>query len=360
MRALFLAPYQLGRSPSQRFRFEQWLRLLPAGAIDAEVRPLFAEGVYDWIFESGRPLRKVLHTGTGLARRLGEALSAGRYDVVFVHRRSFPLGPPVLERLASHRTPLVYDFDDAIFLSDTSEANRAIAPLKRPASVAEIVGHATLTTVGNEWLASYARRFSPNVTVLPTTVDIEEYTPAPRPRSELVRIGWSGSLTTSRHLRTVADALRRMLKELPVELVVMGDPGYTLEGAPRVTALRWTPATEVDVLRSFDIGIMPLPDDDWSRGKCGLKALLYMAVGVPTVASPVGVNPDIISDGENGLLASTDEEWFDAIARLVEDEAFAKRLGAAGRETVEQRYSGQAWAPRFLEALERAADARSF
>jgi glycosyltransferase involved in cell wall biosynthesis len=346
----------MDRSPAQRFRIEQWLDLLPAGAIDAEYRPFFSTDAYDWLFRDGRPLRKVAHTGAGMARRLRDLTVSSKFDVVFVHRGALPLGPPFFEQLASRRVPVVYEFDDAIFLGDTSPANRMIARLKRPDAVWEIVGRAALTIVGNDWLASKARQFSPRVEVIPTTIDIERYRPVERPRNVPLRIGWSGSVTTVKHLEAIEGTLRRVLRELPVELVAVGDRSFHLDGLSNVTARDWSPTTELDDLRSFDIGLMPLPDDDWARGKCGLKALQYMALGIPTIASPVGVNTEIISDGHNGLLASTEDEWVEAIGRLVDDEALARRLGSAGRDTVVERYSGQAWAPRFLDALERTAD----
>ena len=148
-----------------------------------------------------------------------------------------------------------------------------------------------------------------------------------------------------------------MLDELPVELVVTGDPRFTLPGAPRVTVKPWQAGTEIAEVGAFDIGLMPLPDDDWSRGKCGFKALLSMALGVPPVVSPVGVNTEIVEDGRNGLFAAGEDAWVAAVGRLVADPALRARMGTAARETVLERYSGQQWAPRFYEVLVEARDA---
>jgi glycosyltransferase involved in cell wall biosynthesis len=196
------------------------------------------------------------------------------------------------------------------------------------------------------------------VEVLPTTIDVDVYRPQPREGRDLVRVGWSGSPTTAAHLRSMEGALRRLLDKFPIELVIMGDPAFRLAGTPRVTVVPWSSDREIAEVGAFDIGLMPLPDDDWSRGKCGFKALLYMALGVPPVVSPVGVNTEIVSDGENGLLASSEDEWVEAVGRLVRDAPLRARLGAAGRSTVVDRYSGQGWAPRFLEVLRQAADSR--
>src|SRR5437879_1109811 len=358
LKASFLVPYPPGCRPGHRCRFEQWLRLLPEGAGEADIRPLLRPAAFARLYEPGGAPRKAAQTAAALARRLVQAHVAKRADVVFVYRGAFVLGPPLLEALLERKVPVVYDFDDAIWLGTTSEANALAARLKRPEGVGRIVAGAAATTVGNDFLAAYAGKFSDRVHVIPTTLDVERYRPQARTPHELVRVGWSGSPTTSVHLRTIERALRRMLDELPVELVVTGDPRFTLPGAPNVTVKPWRADTEIAEVGAFDIGLMPLPDDDWSRGKCGFKALLSMALGVPPVGSPVGVNTDIVADGENGLLASSEDEWVEAVGRLVQDAALRHRLGTAGRSTVIDRFSGQRWAPRFLEVLRQAADSR--
>ncbi|HEX8771927.1 MAG TPA: glycosyltransferase family 4 protein [Acidimicrobiales bacterium] len=362
MRALFVVPYPHDTVPGQRFRFEQWLPMLPPGSVDVDVRPLFSAAAYRQLYEPGRVGTKLAGLVAGLARRVRDLVTAGRYDVALLYREAFALGPAILDVFLERRLPVVYDFDDAIFLGRTSANNRSVQMLKWPQKVAQIVAGATITTVGNDWLAGFAREFSDHVVVLPTTIDVEKYRVRPARRHEFVRLGWSGSPTTVEHLHTVDRPLARLLDDLPLELTVVGDAAYSLPGteslALRVSARAWSAATEVDDIASFDIGIMPLPDDDWSRGKCGLKALQYLAAGVATVASPVGVNSEIIRPGDNGLLASGEEEWYEAVRSLATDEQLRRRLGAAGRRTVVERYSGQRWAPRFLDVLEQAASTR--
>jgi glycosyltransferase involved in cell wall biosynthesis len=355
VRLTVLALHPPGRVPGQRFRFEQWLRLLPAGSIDAEVLPLFSSWAHVGLYRSGQTPRKALEASFALARRVVQIVKARRSDVVLLYREAFPLGPPLLERLLKDEVPVVLDFDDAIYLGQTSSANARLRFLKRSDTVSERVAAATVVTVGNEELAAYSRDHNNWVEVVPTTIDIEEYVPA-RHRSARspLRLGWSGSATTVAHLQTIDRALARVLDEYPVELTVVGDATYTLQ-RPNVHARSWCLGRELDDLRSFDIGIMPLPDDQWSRGKCGLKALQYMALEIPTIVSPVGVNAEIISDGSNGLFARTEEEWITALGQLIEDGQLRRALGSAGRATVVERFSGQAWAPRFFEILRDAA-----
>ena len=196
LRVLVIASHPLDRAPGQRFRFEQWLRLLPPGTAEFDLRPLFPAGVYERLYQPGQVSRKVLDTLAGAARRIGDLARAKRYDVVFLYREALPLGPPIVESLMASRVPLVFDFDDAIFIGDTSPANKMVARLKFPQRVDQIIRHAAVTTVGNPWLADYARRHSSSVEVVPTTIDLDDYRFVERPVAERMTIGWSGSRTT--------------------------------------------------------------------------------------------------------------------------------------------------------------------
>jgi glycosyltransferase involved in cell wall biosynthesis len=185
------------------------------------------------------------------------------------------------------------------------------------------------------------------------------FRPAPHPRDDgKVVIGWVGSDTTAPYLLMIREALERLTRRHPqVEIQVVGGTRMPLE-MPNLVSRRWALEDELETLRGFDIGIMPMPDSEWTRGKCGFKALLYMSVGVPPVCSPVGVTNDIIHDGINGLLATSTDEWVDKLSRLIEDGALRRQMGRSGRLTVEERFSLSSQAPRFLEALRRAAEDR--
>ncbi len=355
MRVLALVPYPTA-GPSNRLRVEQYLPWLAQQGISAEMRPFFSSAAYQRLYEPGARRRKIAQTTAGLLRRCTDLVRAARADVVVVQREALPLGTALVERLIARLgRPLIFDFDDAIYLDNGSAANRWSRRFKRAEKTAEIIRCSAHVIAGNQTLAEYARRFHPGVTVIPTPVDTDRV--APRPTStahDEVVIGWMGSPTTGEYLRLVQEPLVRLMLRYPharVRIVGAPQPPLTL---PRVEGVAWRLDREVDELRSFDIGIMPMPDNEWTRGKCGFKALLYMSAGLPVVASPVGVNADIVRDGVTGFTAADAEAWTNRLAQLIEDRPLRRRMGLAGRALVEERYALRRQAPRFIDVLHRA------
>jgi glycosyltransferase involved in cell wall biosynthesis len=203
--------------------------------------------------------------------------------------------------------------------------------------------------VGNPYLAEYARQVNDRVTVIPTTIDTEKYRVPPRTeKNGPPVIGWTGSHSTVQHLDTLRGALKKLAERESFRLRVIGTPTYDCPPVD-VEAVQWRSETEVEDVAAIDIGVMPLPEDRWSIGKCGLKALQFMALGIPTVCSPVGVNTDIIQDNQNGFIASTEDEWVDKLSRLLRSHELRQRLGHAGRVTVEEKYSAITQTPRVYE-----------
>lgn len=359
MRVGFLALQAPDLSPSQRYRVEAFLPWLERRGIHVR---------YDWLL--GRDDLRVFYGNEPVAgkariavkaagRRLAHVVAARDIDVFLVQREAFFLGGAWSEWLAHLRAPLVFDFDDAIWLRTTSEANRRFAWLKNVAKIPRIVRMAQAVIAGNEYLATWARTCSSRVSVIPTCVDTDRFTPpGSRPAGEVVTIGWSGSPSTVAHLRPLLPVLERLraARGDRVRFRVMGDPSFEhrplgIRGEP------WTPESELQLLRAMDIGVMPLPDDEWTRGKCGLKGLVSMAVGAATVMSPVGVNTRIVHHGENGYLPETEDEWFDVLSRLVEDAGLRARIGTAGRDSVVAEYSVRRWESAVADVLEAAAGA---
>jgi len=357
VKVLVLLPYPRGRVPGQRYRFEQWRPHLEAAGVQCDVRELLTAAEQD-VLHSARPFpAKVAALAGSVARAVRSVTASRGCDAVWLYRTLLLAGPGLIEAaLAQTGPPIVYDFDDAIWLTKTVEANRAISFLKFSGKTAALCRRAKAVVVGTAHLAEYARRFNPDVSIVPSTVDADVYTPAaPRTGGPLI-LGYSGSPTTIEYLDSIAPALRRVAQTADIELHVMGAE-FRLPGV-KVVATPWSAERELGELRSYDIGLMPLVDDPWTQGKGGMKALLYMSVGVPVVASPVGATTDILTDGREGILCRTEDDWVAALQQLVEDSTLRRRLGQAGRETVVTRYSPRVQVPRVVEILERAVRGR--
>ncbi|MBP7776985.1 MAG: glycosyltransferase family 4 protein [Acidobacteria bacterium] len=353
----FLALQAPGLSPSQRYRVEAFGARLAARGITLR---------YDWVLDAedlrafygrGNVAGKAMVAARAAIRRLGSIARARDVDVWLVQREAFFLGGAWSEWLAGLSAPVVFDFDDAIWIRATSAANARFARLKNVDKVATIVGRARSVVAGNEYLAAWARLHSPSVVVVPTCVDTDVFAPdGSRRRDAPVTIAWSGSASTVAHLAQVLPVLERVQARYGerVKVRVMGDPAF----AHQPLGLRgeaWSQQSEMALLRTMDIGLMPLPDDEWTRGKCGLKGLVSMAMGAASVMSPVGVNNEIVEPGVNGFLPSSADEWYDVLCRLIDNPRLRGRVGAAGRQTVVDHYSVAQWEGTLAATLLRAA-----
>lgn len=356
MKVLAIVPHVCDTSPGQRFRIEQWEPMLEENGVDITYAPFETAELREVLYRPRNAFAKVAAVGRNLVRRRRELSSVGDFDLVYVFREAALLGPAWVERrIAASGVPMVFDFDDAVFVAYKSPSNGYLSYLKFPGKTATICRLSAHIMAGNQYLADYALRHNPNVTIVPTTIDTDKYLPIERLQEPaIVTIGWSGSFSTVQHLDTIREALQELAKTEKFKLRVIGTPSYELEGVD-AEALQWRSGTEIEDLQKIDIGLMPLPDEDWSRGKCGLKALQYMALGIPTICSPVGVNSTIIQDGGNGFLADGKDEWVAKLKQLIHSAPLRKRLGDKGRETVETGYSARSQTPRVLKIFESAA-----
>lgn len=345
-------PYPVDTTPSQRFRIEQWRGTLEQLGIRVSLAPFADARLMSLLYQPGRAVRKVAGVIAGFMRQARNVATAGRADAILIHRAACLAGPALLERaLTLWRKPILFDFDDAIYLRHTSGANRLFDWLKFPGKTATLCRLSSLVVAGNEHLAAYARRHNPRVVVVPTSIDTDLYAPMEREDwSGRVTIGWTGSATSLTYLETFAPVLRELLRRRDVEIRVQSNRPPALSGVP-VVWQPWSPETEIQEIRRYHIGIKPMPDDPWARGKCPMKELQYMALGVPAVCSAVGTSVEVIRDGENGFLAANGDQWLEHLTRLVDDAALRKTIGLAGRQTVEERYSMRKCASRFAETL---------
>jgi glycosyltransferase involved in cell wall biosynthesis len=283
-------------------------------------------------------------------------------DVYLVHREVLPVGPPVVELTLARQQgrSLVYDFDDAIYLPNVSEANRFVRGLKWPSKVPRIIGAADRVIAGNGYLARYAGIRNPRVTVIPTAVDTTRFVPraGEGPAGSRPVLGWIGSPTTVRYMSELREILASLAARFSFTVRVAGGGRAIAFPGVAIDNVAWTPATEVSLFNTCDIGIYPLTDDAWTRGKCGFKAIQFMACGVPVIASAVGVNREIIQDGVTGFLASTETEWTEKLGWLLADPRLREKLGHAGRCAVEERYSLARHAPALAAVLRDSAGVR--
>ena len=342
-RILFLVPYPESQAPSQRFRFEQYFSHLIENEIRFDIHPFLDAHTWSILYKPGRSLRKISGILRGFARRIGLLFSLAQYDFVFIHRETAPLGPPFFEWVIAKifRKKILYDFDDAIWLANTSEVNSLAAKVKWHGKVASICKWSYKVSCGNAYLCEYANRFNKNVILNPTTIDtVNLHSPILFGKKENPKtiVGWTGTHSTLQYLKDIVPVLARLQKELDFEIQVISnqEPGL---GLNNLIFVPWNKKTEIEDLSKFDIGIMPLTDDKWSKGKCGFKALQYMSLEIPAVISPVGVNTRIVENGVNGFLCTTPEDWYQSLKTLIENIELRKKIGKNGRQKVINEYS---------------------
>ena len=339
-----------------RFRIAQFVPYLRDAGFDLTIHPLFDADFFRLVYQPGRYLRKAAALASRTVDRIAAINRAKPVDAVFVYREAYPIGPPVFERLIRRRGwPIVYDFDDAVYLPNTSAANRVIGFMKNPGKIAEILRLSAHVVAGNEFLAQYARRHNPHVTVVPTSVNVQQWRPRDTPRRDDAPpvIGWIGTPTTTPYLLAMQDVFAELARQQTFVLRISGSVAPVAMPGVRVENVPWSLDREVELFNTCDIGVYPLPDDEWTRGKCGFKAIQFMACGVPVIASPVGVNRAIVTDGLDGFLAADRSEWLGKLSQLISSRETRERLGAAGRRTIERSYSTEAAAARLVSVFEQ-------
>ena len=356
MKVLIVCLHAQDRVPGQRFRFEQYLEFLKENGVECVYSNLLEEKDYRYFYKKGNYFRKLAIVIRGFFKRQRELKTIKGYDIVFIQREAFMLGTCYFERKYARRSKIIFDYDDAIWLDLVSGHNKIFRFLKNPDKTKNIISLSSLVFAGNQYLADYAKQFNTNVVIVPTTIDTVTYQPAYSANKEKVCIGWSGSFSTIAHFETCLVALKIIKNKYGprVYFKVIGDGNYRNEELG-IKGRDWKKESEVKDLQEIDIGIMPLPDDEWSKGKCGLKGLQYMALAIPTIMSPVGVNGTIIRDGDNGFLASTTDEWVERLSRLVESAELRKTTGEKGRQAVIENYSVDVNKRLYLEYFRQVA-----
>lgn len=364
MKILFLVAHPI-EDASVRYRVHQFLPYLESEGHECTVWPFATARLFHALRSKGQICTKVFETLRCAARRIIRLSQLSHFDLVVIHREAFPFLTPLLEKWILLRHPkVIFSFDDAVYAGhdDVSTLNHPLLyRLKYGRGVDAVLRGSRHVIAGNRILADYARQFNPRVSIVPTVVDCVRYPYKPAPADgQPVTVGWVGSRSTAPYLSAVESALQRLARENPgrVRFRFFGCPEYQVDVAG-FESLPFRLATEVADLHSIDIGIMPMPDTAWTRGKCAFKAIQYMAAGIPAVASPVGVTTEIIQHEVNGLVADSSEDWFRALDRLVNDGELRRRLALQARQTVEASYSLQLWGPRLAGLLDSVGGPRA-
>jgi glycosyltransferase involved in cell wall biosynthesis len=350
----FIVPAPLAISPGQRFRFEQYLSLLKENNIHFRISSFYSMSAWETLYTRGNKLRKIFSVFSGIFSRWLDLFRSARYSYIYLYREAVPLGPPVIEWMMAKvfRKKIIYDFDDAIWIPVTSEFNKGVLKLKYPGKVAKICRWSYKISVGNQFLEQFARQNNSNVFVIPTVVNTEiVYNKQQDQLTSVPAIGWTGSFSTLKYLDIILPVLKRLQDKYAFTLVVIADKDPHL-ALKNYRFIQWNREREVDDLMNFHIGLMPLYDDDISKGKCGFKAVQYMSLGIPAVVSPVGVNADLVEDGVNGFLCVTDNDWERRLEELLLDPSLRTRLGLAGKQKIKEKYSAKVASKMFLDLFE--------
>lgn len=360
-RLLVLASKPQGMSPSQRYRLEQWApHLRTDHGISLDFAPFESHGLADILYEPGHFATKAAYTLLDYTRRAGELLRVHHYDAIVIHREAALIGPAIYERLfAWSGKPIIYDFDDAIWSAAQEKVNGWLSRLHFFGKTSTICKLAAAVTTGNAFLASYASERNPSVHVVPSSIELGDY--PIRPESEeqdKFVVSWTGSTSTLAHFEQARGALEQVANIVPlvVKVICSKPPSHPIAGA-ETRFVEWSAKFEAQEVGDCHVGIMPLPDDEATRGKSGMKALQFMATGRPVIVSPVGVNQEIVQNGRNGFLASTEEEWVAALLSLARDRELRSQLGRNARETVEKGFTARLSTAKFARVVDQVLTA---
>lgn len=349
---LFILPYPLNQAPSQRFRVEAYFDLLKENHISYDTHEFFDQNAWIILYKGDSIFQKLAAVMKGFIKRAAKVFfQSSQYEYIFIHREAAPVGPPIFEWYLAKilRKKIIYDFDDAIWISNVSQANRIAGYVKSFWKVEFITKWAYKISVGNDYLANWARQYNNIIIVNPTCVDMKYKFNQSKQHSsgQKTIIGWTGSHSTLKYLDAIYPVLLRLENEFDFTFLVICDqpPNFKFRS---LQFTKWQEETEVKDLLQIDIGVMPLMADFWSEGKCGFKLIQYLSLGIPAVASPVGVNKEILAHAVNGFLCSTEDEWYEALKALLISADLRSKFGANGRDKIALNYSVEANTEVFL------------
>jgi L-malate glycosyltransferase len=350
---LVVCPYPQDEVPSQRLKYEQYFSHLRAHGFRLVVSPFFERFFYRRLYLRGHYVSKVIGTMFGYAKRFVQIAALPFYDGIFVSLNVTPLGGSLFERLyRAFSRRMIYDIDDLVFMARTSENNRLVASLRGPQKYYYLMQAADHVITCTPYLDSVVRKYNPNTTDISSTINTDTYVPREHyAKDQPLVLGWSGSHSTVGYLRLLAPVLQRLRRRHEFTLLVIGTSDFAIQGI-KVQAQCWNRESEVRDLQQIDIGLYPLPDEEWVLGKSGLKALQYMALGIPTVATAVGANFRVVENGVSGFLVWSPDEWESRLSDLIQNAPLRAKIGREARRRVEAIYSVRANEPIYLRIFE--------
>lgn len=351
MKILIIAPAPENILPSQRFRFEQYIHLEAGKQHSFELAPFFDRWGWFLLHHKNHYAQKIYSVFKGFLRRSSLLFKLAKYDYVYIHREASAVGPPIFEWWISKvaRKKIIYDFDDAIWVNSASAANPGVGFIKCTWKVKHICRYSQVVTVGNDFLADYARQFCNDVRVIPTVVNTETRHNRLKTVSDTkITIGWTGTFTNFVHLNLIIEVIKKLQEKYDFNFLIIADkdPNYT---ELAYSFKKWNADTEIDDLMQIDIGLMPLADTVLERGKCAFKAIQYMSLGIPSVVSAVGANKVVVQDKINGFWATSFEEWYTTLSQLLTDKELRNKIGAEARKRIVEHYSVAATESDFFE-----------
>ncbi len=341
-RLLVLCPYPEGVAAGQRLKYEQYFDDWRARGYEITIAPFMDDAMWRIVHQPGHLAAKIFGTLRGTLRRIRDLFRIRTHDGVYVFMWVTPIGSSFFERLArTLARRMIYDIEDNIALKQVSEVNALSGFLRGTAKTLFLVRNADHVISSSPFLNDWCltQNLVRRCTYISSSVDTDRFVPVNRYANDgVTTIGWTGTFSSRPYLDLLRGVFQELARTHRFRLRVIGNFDYELPGVD-LEVLRWSEPTEVRDLQGIDIGIYPLPDDDWVTGKSGLKAIQYMAFGIPTVATNVGTTPRIVRHMHNGMLVHSEQDWLDALRRLLDDPELRRSLGRAARETIVAHHS---------------------
>jgi len=348
MKLLYLTKYSR-KGASSRLRSYQYFPFLEAEGMQITVSPLFDDLYLEQLYSGKKPVLEILKS---YIKRFFVLFTVFGYDKVVLEKEIFPYLPSWAEQLLAFLgVKYIVDFDDAIFHNYDLHPNKWIRFFLKN-KIDSVMRSAQTVIAGNVYLAERAKRAgTKKVIVFPTVIDIERYHQKKEFNPDKTVIGWIGSPSTFKYVKTIFPVFEKLVQKYPIEVHIVGAKEAVSVSFP-MQFIEWSENSEVKAISTFDIGIMPLEDSPWEKGKCSYKLIQYMACGIPVVASPVGMNTQVVSEGINGYLAKDIAGWSDALEEMITDKHKCRTFGSSGRQLVERNYTVQSQFKKLLAVLQ--------